>query len=231
ILCRSGSIDRFTMIPPSEMLTSLISVVGGKTWFWPDATYTLRNLAAAILLSVVGGFLIGLMVHAILRLRRAIDPIFTSYYSVPTFVLYPLLIVVFGIGPLSLIVMGALFGIVAMIVATLTALDRIPDVLLKSARVSRLGPIRTAFLMKLPAAAPHLLTGLRLAVAYSIIGIIAGEFILSTAGIGRRVALAYNNFDSQTMYALMLLILGFAVAVNAVLSAFEQSLRRRWYRS
>src|SRR5262249_32841495 len=96
-----------------------------------------RNLVAAIGLSVLGGFLIGVVVHAIPRLRRVLDPILTSYYAVPTFVLYPLLIVFFGIGPTSLIVLGALFGIVAMIVATVTAIDRIPRVLLKVARVSR----------------------------------------------------------------------------------------------
>jgi len=123
-LCRAGIIDRFAMIPPSEMLLALAGVMGTEPWFWPDVSYTLGNLAAAIGLSVAGGFLIGLVVHAIPRLRRVLDPIFTSYYSVPTFVLYPLLIVFFGIGPASLIVLGALFGIVAMIVATMTAIDR-----------------------------------------------------------------------------------------------------------
>jgi NitT/TauT family transport system permease protein len=231
LLCRIGVIDRFTMIPPSEMMLALAHVVATAPWFWPDVSYTLGNLAAAIALSVLGGFLIGLMVHAVPRLRRVLDPIFTSYYSVPTFVLYPLLIVIFGIGPMSLIVLGALFGIVAMIVATVTAIDRIPQVLLKVARVSRLGPVRTALLMKLPAASPHLMTGLRLAVAYSVIGIIAGEFILSTEGVGRRVALAYNNFDNQTMYAMLVLILAFAIAVNAALGAFEGALHRRWDRS
>jgi len=231
LLCRTGIIDRFTMIPPSEMLLALAHVVGTEPWFWPDVSYTLGNLGAAIALSVAGGFLIGLLVHTLPRLRRVLDPIFTSYYAVPTFVLYPLLIVFFGIGPASLIVLGALFGIVAMIVATVTAIDRVPRVLLKVARVSGLGPVRTALLMKLPAASPHLMTGLPLAVAYSVIGVIAGEFILSTEGVGRRVALAYNNFDNQTMYALLVLILGFAIVVNAVLGSLEQALHRRWYRS
>jgi len=113
------------------MLRALVNVIATAPWFWSDVTYTLSNLAAAIALSVLGGFLIGLAVHAVPRLRRALDPIFTSYYAVPTFVLYPLLIVFFGIGPASLIVLGALFGIVAMIVATVTAIDRIPRVLLK----------------------------------------------------------------------------------------------------
>jgi NitT/TauT family transport system permease protein len=231
LLCRAGVIDRFTMIPPSEMLLALADVIATAPWFWPDVSYTLGNLAAAIAMSVLGGFLIGVIVHAIPRLRRVLDPIFTSYYSIPTFVLYPLLIVFFGIGPASLIVLGALFGIVAMIVATVTAIDRIPRVLMKVARVDRLGPIRTALMMKLPAASPHLMTGLRLAVAYSVIGIIAGEFILSTEGIGRRVALAYNNFDNKTMYALLVLILAFAIGINAVLGALEQALHRRWYRA
>jgi NitT/TauT family transport system permease protein len=231
LLCRTGIINRFTMIPPSEMVSALADVVATAPWFWSDVSYTLGNLAAAIGLSVLGGFLIGLAVHAVPRLRRALDPIFTSYYAVPTFVLYPLLIVFFGIGPTSLIVLGALFGIVAMVVATMTAIDRIPRVLVKVARVSRLGWLRAALLVKLPAASPHLVTGLRLAVAYSVIGIIAGEFILSTEGIGRRVALAYNNFDNRTMYGLLVLILGFAIAVNSGLGAFEQALHRRWYRS
>src|SRR5262245_51046309 len=108
LLCRLGIIDRFTMIPPSAMLTALAQVVATAPGFWRDVGYTLANLAAAIALSVVGGFLIGLAVHAAPRLRRARDPIRPSYYSVPTSVLAPLPIGVFGIGPTSLIVLGAL---------------------------------------------------------------------------------------------------------------------------
>ena len=99
------------------MMLAVANVIATAPWFWADVSYTLGNLGAAIGLSVIGGFLLGVAVHAVPRVRRALDPIFTSYYSVPTFVLYPLLIVFFGIGPTSLIVLGALFGIVAMIVA------------------------------------------------------------------------------------------------------------------
>jgi NitT/TauT family transport system permease protein len=230
-MCRFSVVDRFTIIAPSEMLVALLRLAARASWFWPDVGYTLVNLLAAVMISVVGGSLLGLVVHAIPRLRRVLDPLFTSYYAVPTFVLYPLVIVVFGIGPLSLIVMGALFGIVAMIVTTVTAVDRIPPALMKFSRISRLDPIRATLLLKLPAAAPHLMTGIRLAVAYCVIGIIASEFILATAGIGRRVALAYNDFDNQTMYALLVLILGFSVTVNALLGVAERALHRRWYQA
>ena len=230
LLCRTGLVGRLTLIPPSEMVIALIEAIRTEEWFWPDVLYTLRNLFVAIVISIVGGFFVGVTIHSLPRLRRMLDPLLSSYYSVPTFVLYPLLIVFFGIGPLSLIAMGALFGIVAMISSTISAIDRIPSVLLRVARVSHLDPLRTTLLLKLPAAAPHLFTGLKLAVAYSVIGIIAGEFIVATAGIGRRLAFAYNDFDNRTMYAVLLLILVFVGTLNGLLGMWERRIHARWYR-
>ncbi len=112
-----------------------------------------------------------------------------------------------------------------MVVNTLDGLDRIPPVLLKVGRVHHLGALRTALLIKLPASAPHLFTGVKLAVAYAFIGVIAAEFILSGAGLGYAIAYAYNNFDNRTMYALMLLVLVAVTTVNMVLHVWE----RRWH--
>jgi NitT/TauT family transport system permease protein len=226
-LCRLGVIDRFTMIPPSEMALALARLLTDVK-INADIVFTLRNIAVAIVLSVIGGFAIGVLLHAVPRLRAVLDPLFSAYYSVPTFVFYPLLIVVFGVGPMALIVMGAMFGIVAMIVNTLIGLDRIPRVLRKVSRVMRLDPWRSVLLVRLPAAAPHLVTGIKLAVAYSVIGVVAGEFILATAGIGRRISFAYNDFDNRTMYGMLLFILTMVVIVNSLLHEWERRLHRRW---
>ena len=67
LLCRVGIIDRFTMIPPSEMMLALANVIATAPWFWADVSYTLGNLGAAIGLSVIGGFLLGVAVHAVPR--------------------------------------------------------------------------------------------------------------------------------------------------------------------
>ena len=104
------------------------------------------------------------------------------------FIFYLLLIVAFGVGRTALIVMGAMFGVVAMIVNTTIGLDRVPSVITRTASVMRLSPLRRLLLVRLPAASPYLVTGVKLAVAYSVIGIVAGEFILATAGIGKRIA-------------------------------------------
>jgi NitT/TauT family transport system permease protein len=230
LLCREGVINRTTMIPPSEMAMATYRLfASGKVW--RDVLFTLHNLAWAIAASIVLGFGAGAVLQSVPRVRRVLDPLFSAYYSVPVFVFYPLLIVMFGISSTSLIVMGAVFGVVAMIVNTMIGLDKVARAYVNTARVLRLGPARGMFLVRLPAAAPHILTGVRLAVAYSVIGVVAGEFILAGMGIGKRIAVAYNDFDNPTMYGLLLFILVFVVILNGFLHRWESQLHRRWARA
>jgi NitT/TauT family transport system permease protein len=226
-LCRLGVIDRVTMIPPSEMVLSLGRILASGR-FNDDIAFTIWNTAAAIAISVAGGFFVGALLHAVPRVRRAIEPLLSAYYAVPIFVFYPLLVVAFGVGRAALIAMGALFGIVAMVVNTMLGLDRVPAVIVKTASVMKLGPWTSLVLVRLPAAAPHLVTGVKLAVAYSVIAIVAGEFILATAGMGKRIAFGYNDFDNPTMYGMLLLLLALVMVVNGTLAVWEGRLHRRF---
>jgi NitT/TauT family transport system permease protein len=226
-LCRTGIINRVTMIPPTEMVSSLWTIlVRGR--FTADILFTLTNVIAAAALAIVAGFLIGAGLHALPRLRRPLEPLMSAWYAIPTFVFYPLLIVAFGVGRTALIVMGALFGVVAMVVNTTLGLDHVPPAVAKTGAILRLDGLRQLVLIRLPAAAPHLVTGIKLAVAYAVIGIVAGEFILATAGIGKRISFSYDNFDNQTMYGLLLLLLIAVMVVNGVLSIWEKRLHRRF---
>ncbi len=227
ILCRYGVIPRATLIPPTEIAVALWQILlSGKAN--SDILFTIVNTLAAITLSVVLGLWLGAALHALPRLRRVFEPLLSAYYAVPVFIFYPLLIVAFGVGRTPLVVMGAMFGIVAMIVNTMTGLDRVPRAIARTATVMRLGPLRGLLLVRLPATAPHLLTGIKLAVAYAVIGIVAGEFILATAGIGKRIAFGYQDFDNRTMYGMLLLLLIFVLAVNGALSHWEKRLHHRF---
>lgn len=227
LACRIGLIPRLTMIPPSEMVTHLVTVLAAGR-YTADIVFTFTNIAFAVAISIVLGGGLGLAIHALPRLRAVLDPVLASYYSVPTFVFYPLLVVLFGLTRWPLVAIGAMFGVVAMIVNTINGLDRIPRVLVKAAKALRLTRRQTVWRIKLPAAAPSLFTGVKLAVTYSVIGVIAGEFILSVAGLGRRIAFAYNDLDNKTMYALMLLMLTVTITVYFLVHGWERRVHRRW---
>jgi NitT/TauT family transport system permease protein len=221
ICCRAGLIDNHVVIPPSQMADALIRLLAsGQANGEIIRTFGIVVIAAAI--SVVAGFALGLLIHALPRLRHALDPFFATYYAVPIFIFYPVLIVLFGLSVMPIVLMGVATAIVAMIIATLNGLDRVPRVLGKVARVHRMGPLATALKLQLPAAAPHLFTGVKLAVSYAFIGVIASEFILAPAGLGRAISDAYTDFNNRRMYALMLLLVIVATAVNMVLHVLDQ---------
>jgi NitT/TauT family transport system permease protein len=226
LACRVGLIRRFTMIPPSEMASTLVQLmVSGVVA--SDMRQTLTCVTIALGSAVLVGFITGAILHAWPRVRRVMDPLLATYYSVPVFVFYPLFIVLFGLTAVPKTIIGFLYAFVAMIINTLNGLDRVPAVLLKTAKVHHLGRAATLRRIVFPYAAPYVFTGVKLAVAYSFIGVIGSEFILSTGGLGYRISFSYNNFQSDVMYALILFVLIIAVAINMVLYAWERVLLER----
>jgi NitT/TauT family transport system permease protein len=226
LLCRLGVIPNFTVIPPSAMAQSLWKILAsGK--FGPDIATTLANVGIAIVAAMLFGVAFGTLLQSSPALRRVFDPLFATYYAVPMYAFYPLLIVIFGLGDFPQIAIGFLLAVMAVIINTLNGLDRVPAVLLKTARVHRLGALATALRVRLPHAAPYVFTGFKLAVAYSFIGVIGAEFITSSRGIGYEISFAYNNFDNAVMYAMILFILLLVVTVNMSLHAWEKRLLAR----
>jgi len=135
--------------------------------------------------------------------------------------------VIFGLGDLPQVAIGFMLGVVAVIINTLNGLDRVPRVLVKTARVHRLNAWERALRIRLPFAAPYIFTGFKLAVAYSFVGVIGAEFITSSRGIGYEIAFAYNNFDNAVMYPLIFLVLIAVTIVNMSLHAWERHLASR----
>lgn len=220
LACRLGWINSKVVIPPSQMVSSLVSLlISGQ--INSDIVRTLGVVTLATALSVVFGFALGLLVHALPRVREALDPFFATYYAVPVFIFYPVMVAIFGLTPWPVVLIGVATAIVAMIIATLNGLDRVPRVLTKVARVHRLGMLATTLKLKLPAAAPYLFTGIKLSVSYAFVSVIAAEFILSPAGLGRDIADAYADFNNRRMYALMLFLLVIAAVVNSALHAWD----------
>ena len=225
-LCLAGVIDKITMPGPHVIARDLWRMlVSGR--MNAAIAKTLGNTVLALGLALGVGIIAAALLHRARAVRDTLDPLFATYYAVPVFAFYPFFIVVFGLGDLPQILIAFMLGVVAVIVNTLNGLDRVPNVLLKTARILRLSPADTALRMTLPYAGPYVLTGVKLAVAYAFIGVIGSEFIMSRGGIGYEISFAYANFDNATMYPLIVLILLASVAVNGLLSVWEQRLLAR----
>jgi NitT/TauT family transport system permease protein len=226
IACRGGWISPLTLIPPSEMATGLVHILWTRA-IEGEIAATMGGIALAALGAIATGFLLGVLLHAWPRIRASLDPLLATYYSIPIFVFYPMFIVFFGMNRIPIVVIGFLFAVVAMMTNVMNGLDRVPRVLLKSARVLRMRRVAITFRIVLPSAAPYIFTGAKLAIAYSFVGVLGAEFILANTGLGYQIAFAFNDFDNVKMYSLILLVVLVISAVNGLLFAWERSLLQR----
>jgi len=227
LLCVTHLIPPTTLIAPSAMAVSLWQILQPQSGLYPDLLATATSIIATIVSASTVGAIAGVALHALPRLRQVLTPLLNSYYAVPTFMFYPIFIVLFGAGHLPIIAIAFLLAVVSMLTSTLSGLDRIPNVLLRTGRALRLSRFQTLRWLLLPACTPALFTGLKLVVTYAFIGVIASEFILSGQGVGYAIANAYNNFDNARMYGLMLLVIIVVTAVSLLLQAQDDRLQAR----
>jgi NitT/TauT family transport system permease protein len=224
--CRGGIISPRSMVAPTVMAQSLFEILQTHE-FWSQLAGTVQNIVVALGFAVVVGFAAGVVLSRLPRVRRAIEPLISSYYALPFFVLYPLFISLFGMNSIPITVVGFLYAVMAMVTGTLAGLDRIPLVLSKLGRTYRMGPVEEALTIKLPAAAPFVFSGVKLALGYAITGVIGSEFILSNSGLGYSIAFAYNNFEDKTMYGLLLFVIIVVSLITILLHRLERSIQYR----
>ena len=226
VLCARDVIDRLTMQPPHQIAVDFVRIMGSGV-LDHAILHTLKNVVVACGMALLVGIVFASVIHPMPPVREALDLVFSTWYAVPVLAFYPLLIVVFGLGDLPPIVIGFLQGVVAVIVSMLDGLDRVPRVLGKLARVQKMNRLETAWLITLPAAAPWVLTGAKLAIMFSIIGVVASEFLMAREGLGYELSYAYNNFDNARMYPIIVLVIVFSVLVNSLLFRWEAHLLRQ----
>ncbi len=226
LVSRMGWVRAGLLTPPTAMVAELWRLMQ-TGHFWNSIWTSSRAIVTAFVLATVLGSVAGLVLHAFPRVRGSIEPLVSSYYALPFFALYPLLIVLMGMNRKPIILIGFLYAFMAIIIGVLNGLDRIPSVLRRTGESFRMGRMQQAWYLSIPAAAPYIFTGAKLAFSYSITGVIGSEFILSDSGFGYDIAFAYNNFEDKKMYALLLFLLLVVSLLTMLIYRAERAVQHR----
>jgi len=238
-VARWGWVSPSTLVPATSMVQQLVRWVAGgaipSAYFartgspslWVHVAATAQAVLWSFLLAVLTGTAVGVAMWRAPGLARAVYPYLLLYYAVPTFALYPLLILLFSSGMAPIVTLGWLFSVAAVVASTYIGLKRVDgEVYVKVGRALGLSSGAMLRWIYLPAAAPMLFAGWKLALTYSIIGVIASEFITSYRGLGYIIDRSYRNFETANMYAGILLVLLCSLGVLAALNRLERRIHR-----
>jgi NitT/TauT family transport system permease protein len=195
--------------------------------FWAHAAATGVAFFYACTIALIGGLALGFALGANRLAGQVGEPILSSLYSIPKITLYPVILLVFGLGISAKVAFGALHGIFPVALFTIGALKNTSPVLIKTARVLRLTPVATARTVLLPAALPEIITGLRIGFSTTLLGTLIGELFASDQGLGFILIRAMEAHKVLDIMALTLLLFAFAAFANALLLAVERRVHRR----
>lgn len=221
---RAGWVGGMTLVPLSEMISQMVEFFRTGV-IWPHLGATTSMVVTAFILATSTGLGIGYLLWRNKRLSKAMNLYLTTYYALPIFAFYPVLIAVFGVNRVPIIIIAWAWAVVAVIVNTITGFDKIPESYGKLAKVYRLTAWQFFRRVQFPAAAPFIFNGIKLAASYSIIGVVASEFILASEGLGWLVAFNYNNFGLSEMYGAILLVIILTMAITALITLAEHRIR------
>jgi len=195
--------------------------------FWPHIQESLLAFAYSLVLAWVGGVGLGVWLGAHRLSGDLAEPILVALYALPKVTLYPLILLMFGLGLSAKVAFGFIHGVIPVAIFTMNAIKNIKPVYLKAARTMNLSPWQAATTILLPATLPEVVTGLRLGFSVTLLGVLLGEMFASKRGLGFTIINAISLNDVQTMMAVTLMLFVFAATCNGLLLTLDRRLHRR----
>ena len=193
---------------------------------YPHLWTTGQELVLGYVIGVAGGILCGYALGRSPRLANIFEPYVMGFYGIPKIALAPLFIIWFGIGIGSKVALAAIMVFFLVFYNVYTGVRSVDRELVNLSLVMGANQRQLTYHVYLPAAAPFVLLGMRMAVPYSVIGVIVGEFTSSISGLGLFIHEASSTYDPAGVFAGIAILLVFVVAANFLAGWLERRLLR-----
>jgi len=194
--------------------------------FLYDVWVSLSEFVVGMAIALAIGVPLGLLLGTSRTLHDAFDPLLTIMNSMPRVALLPLILLWFGLGMTSkivVVVLGAVFPILLNVITGMRTLD---EQLVRCARSFGATRRQITLTIGLPSTVPYLAAGVRMGIGRALISVVVAEMLASQAGIGHMMSYAAVTFQTDKIFVGVALIAAFGVASNAVLGALERRLGR-----
>lgn len=218
-VAQSGAVPRLSLVPVSEMAVQAGELLTDSEFLVNDLLRSTGIVVISFVVASVLGVAIAYLMWRSAMVRSALEPYLSVFYAVPTFAVYPILVVLFGVGVWPIVVLASTFSIVVVILNALAGFDSVPEVVSKLERSLKLSRWQSFRLILMPSAMPDIAAGVKLCMAYSVIATLAMEFILASDGLGNFIANAYDSFAVAEMYGAILIVGILALVANLGISA------------
>lgn len=225
ILARLLAAKSSFVAAPSEIVTRGVDVFSSES-----TVQALRVTAGEFVLAFVIAAVAGVLLAAVLGSRKQTllfsRDVLQILFAMPQVAVYPLFILFLGIGQQSKIAFGVTHGIFPIVLTTMSGIRNLKPGLSEAVRAMGGGRVDVLVKAVLPAIAPDVITGLRVGASLTLVGVLLGELMASSGGIGAQLTTLASAFQPAELYAVVAAICLFAILVNTLMRMVELRMNR-----
>lgn len=213
-------------VVPTPLDTAKVFVQSlGEPAFQTHLIVTADAVLWSVIASVMVGILLGLMFGMSRWLSNAFEPLVVALNGVPKIVLYPVLLLILGMGVASKITLATTIGMFPVFMNVAAGVRDMPPVYRKLSRSLDASRWQTFGYVIVPAIRKPLLTGMRLAVSLATVGVVLAEMFATKAGLGRVIMASHTAGQHARMFSTVLLLLAASFVLSTIMWRFERSAR------
>ena len=195
---------------------------------WSQTLITLNEVLLGFAYAVVLGVPIAAAIYFVPIARRTIYPLMIALQSIPKVGLAPIIIVWFGYGLSSKVIMAFLFAFFPIVISTLGGLGTTPEHLIEHFQALRASAWTTFWKLRVPSALPNFVDGCKVAMPLAVIGAVVGEFVGSNDGLGNLILLATGSANSTLTFASLFAVTGLSLFLFFLIELLGRFV---WWRS
>lgn len=226
LVARYSGIPRL-MLPRFSAVLAEIPQMHERGILLGNLWISLENYLIGMVVSIVVAIPLGLAIGGFKVLDRILSPYVWAVYTTPRIILMPLILLWVGINDTARVLLIVVSAIPAILVVVMEGVKTVDTSLLRAARSFGADRWRLFTRVVFPSTIPFIGTAVRMGVSRGLIGLFIGELFTGADGLGYIIALASKTFDSARTYAMLLIFVGFSMAMVAA-SQWLESKASAW---
>ncbi len=223
LLVNTLGLPSFILPSPSLVWDRFLkSALSGQLWY-----HTLITLAEVIVGLLIGGFaatITGYLLAKFSTLEKILSPYLVASQAIPIVAIAPLLVIWFGSGMFSKILISSLTVFFPILINTLLGLREVPQDLKDLMRTLESNPSQTFWKLEVPSVLPIYLGGLRIGATLSVIGAVVGELVGADRGLGFLINVGRGQYDTALVFVALFTLIITAMALYGLVLLLETRL-------
>jgi NitT/TauT family transport system permease protein len=220
----AGWVSPFILAPPTEIWSAAVEIYKEEKPF-RALGLTLGTTLAAIVLAISIGLPCGWALWRYQTMGRAYEGWLGALFASPKLLLYPLFLVLLGRNVGMLLIMGFVTATIPIMLKTREGLMTVSPTLINVGKAFNMTEHQILWKIMLPSAVPIIFTGIRLSMIYTLISIVALEFLLNFEGLGGMVGEMYDRYNIPAMYAAIIFVILMSLIYFRIVQRIQTWLR------